>query len=262
MYEKEIDLLIYLCQFQNGYGDVIGINYETTINEIGICKSSFYNMLYSMEKKEIIKINELSEHGYWAVTILNNKYTSSEDCKKGYINMNYQILHSDGFKKLTKAEKIIVLNILRVGDFANDYVRITFPKIKEWTGCSMRSVKKFIQSIKDLFKNEMKAIVRSEGNVIYFSVFALQPRKEYEKEIYLSHLIKYSQKTTKTEISNNEVKRDAINVLKSVVGTYCENTDKVLKILKYTMLNLGRIIPKYLNKLAQLIKSGKFVEQL
>ena len=61
--KKEIDLIIYIGQFQDAYGVVRGIDYKDVMANIFISKSTFYKLLGSLEAKEIIKIDyHTNEH--------------------------------------------------------------------------------------------------------------------------------------------------------------------------------------------------------
>ena len=254
--KKEIDLLIYIGQFQNGYGEVVGINYQDAIENINVSKSTFYQLLASLESKNIIRINNSSVHGWWAITILDNVFASEADWKKGYVKLNYEILHSDTFKEMTKGEKIIILNLLKLHDRNSNYIKITYHRLMEWTGKSKRSVRKFISTISGVFAGVFKSIVKQEGNLCYFSTHAFNSRSKFEKDTLLEHMINYSEKSTKSEEADEQEVKDTISVLKPLLGRFNCETEIIMNILSTTLRNLGRLVPKYINTLSQVAKSA------
>ena len=249
--KKEIDLLIYIGQFQNGYGEVMGIRYQDVIKNINICKSTFYQLLSNLEAKGIIQINSLSIHGYWSITILDNIFLSEADWKKGYVKLNYEILYTDAFREMTKAEKLIILNLIKLNGHNSNYIKITSHRLMEWTGKSLRSVKKFVSTISMVFRSIFKAPVNRDGNLYYFSIQAFKLRDIFEKDILLEQIINYSERITKSEASDNQEKKDAIAVLKPLLGKFNNGTELIMDIVGRTLKNLGRLIPRYVNTLTQ-----------
>ena len=251
--KKEIDLIIYVGQFQDVNGVIKGISYTDVMDNVCISKSTFYKLLYSLEEKGIISICSLNEdHGYWSVKILNNVFACKKDCKKGYVKLNYKILHTDAFKFMTKGEKLIILNLLRLCDRKKNYIKVTYNKMMDWTGRSLRSVKKFVETITKVFQNIFKAIVIQENNVCSFSVHAFESRAKFEKDVLLNHLINHAEKVTKSEKANKTEIKDTITVLKQY--KLC-SADVILDVLKQSLKHIGRLAPANINTLSQLKKN-------
>lgn len=243
--KKEIDLLIYIGQFQDDYGVIKGIYYKDVLKNIGICKAYFYELLYSLEEKEIIKINFLSECTYWEITLLDNIFVSDDDYKKGYIKLNYEILHSEGFKELTKSEKIIVLNLIKIKDYRNEMIKLTYRKLMEWTGKSLRSVKKFIRILKGIFK-----IVEKDNVCLISCTENFYTRRQSESGTLKKHLIEYRLRKSKCRADVKDI-LETITVLKQYK---IKSSEMIIDLIDKTINNFGTLIPKYLNKLAQIIK--------
>lgn len=235
--KKEIDLIIYLGQFQDENGVIKGIEYKDVLKEVEICKSTFYLLIYSLEKKGIIKINYTYNYKYWEITILNNEFKTPNDYKKGYFKLNFAILHSKAFKKMTKSEKIIVINIINL-NFNRDYIKVSFNKIRSWTGKSLRSCKKFIETIKNVFNLTIK-----NGIIIISTFIGFENNKRAEKDVLNRHLITYKLKKGKCPIDEKDLK-DVLILIKQY-GKIQKN--KIFDIIYNVVDEYGVLIPKLIN---------------
>ena len=258
--KKEIDLIIYMGQFQDGYGYVRGIDYKDTIEAINICKSTFYKLLYSLEAKGIIEIENINEHGFWSVKFIDNEFKNSDDYKKGYLNLNYEVLHSEAFKRMTKGEKVIVINLILIKGFAKNKIRITPYKLAEWTGRSMRSVAKFIDTLRRVFH------VIKKGNLLLVDCLTgFDPRDESEYKTHNSQLIKYILKKHKCQADLKDIS-DVCVLFRNCDKRHIEKHNKpcergaFVSVLSDVVCNFGTIIPPYINNL--LCKKGLLAEQL
>lgn len=246
--KKEIDLLIYIGQFQDDYGVIKGIDYKDVLNNIYICKSTFYKLLYSLEQKEILKINFFSEHAYWEVELLNNVFKCKDDYKKGYLKLNYEVLHSKEFKNMTKSEKIIIINLLKINDLKKAMIKITYKRLMEWTGKSLRSVKKFVVTLSKVLK-----IIKRDDLCLIDCVFGFSTRNLSESNVRNKHLIDYRLKKAKCQSDKKDVE-DTIIVLKQYK---IKCTETIIKILDNTINMFGELAPKYINKLANALSYSK-----
>lgn len=242
--KKEIDLIIHIGQYQDCHGVVTGIYYKNILEAVDICKSTFYHMLNSLERKGIIKINYFSDYAYWEVEITNNVFVTQEDYKKGYLKLNYEILHSKEFIAMTKSEKIIVLNLLKLNDFRKHMIKLTYKRIQQWTGKSMRSVRKFLETLSRVFR-----IIKQDKLCLVDCLCGFDTRKEIEANTLCNHVINYMLHKNKCQSDSASIK-DAVTVFKqykiNAVNTMVNLLDKVITAC-------GEIAPKYLNSLARLI---------
>ena len=243
--KKEIDLIIYIGQYQDEDGVIKGINYKDVINNIGISKSTFYKLLYSLEEKEIIKINYFNEHGFWEAQILDNVFATKEDYKKGYLKLNYEVLHSEDFYNLTKSEKLIVLHLLKINDFRREMIKVTVKKIMEWTNKSLRSVRKFILTLSNMFK-----IVKKDNlSLLIDCLFGFGTRETSESNIQIKHIIDYRLMKVGCQANENDI-ADTITVIKQF-KIKCVNT--MIQLIDSTINSFGTLVPRYTNKLVGLL---------
>jgi len=318
--KKEIDLIIYIGQFQDDFGIIKGVHYKDVLEAINIAKSTFYKLLYGLESKDIIEICWLNEDfSYWSVTIKDNVFDSSkaatrdkgedkgghkgkgervdardknsqngdfqsDDYKKGYFKLNYAILHTPAFKSMTKSEKVIVIRLLKIADFNYNQIRITTRTLMEWTGKSMRSVKKFLETLRGIFgishpvlnihngqalqkirsiqgthrrqddlmsrsrsQNQDTSVNLNSNLIIISKSHGFETRSTSERDIRNRHLIDFVLRKSKAEATEKDIK-DGITVFKQ----YKVNTANVmLTLLDKTIGQFGTLAPAYLNKLTQ-----------
>ena len=243
--KKEIDLIIYIGQYQDEDGVIKGINYKDVINNIGISKSTFYKLLYSLEEKEIIKINYFNEHGFWEAQILDNVFATKEDYKKGYLKLNYEVLHSEAFYNLTKSEKLIVLHLLKINDFRREMIKVTVKKIMEWTNKSLRSVRKFILTLSNMFK----IVKKGNLSLLIDCLFGFGTRETSESNIQIKHIIDYRLMKVGCHADENDI-ADTITVIKQFK---IKCVDTMIQLIDSTVRNFGTLAPRYINKLVGLL---------
>ena len=242
--KKEIDFLIYIGQFQDENGIIEGVDYKDVLVNIEICKASFYKILYSLESKGLIQINYLNGvYGFWEIQILNNVFATKDDYKKGYIKLHYTVLHSVKFKQMTKGEKVVILHLFKLYDLRNVGIKITLKRIMEWTGKSLRSVKKFIETLK---KSNMFDIAEW-GKMIVVSIYmGFGIRTAREVDIKNNHTVGYKLRKTKTKA----IERDVVDVL-TLFRNYASKVGKdlIIKAIDRSIEVFGTLQPAYINRL-------------
>ena len=270
--KKEIDLIIHIGQFQDDFGIIKGIHYKDVLDAINISKSTFYKLLYGLEDKGIIEICWLNEDfSYWSVTIVDNVFDSSKagdgsarsdnsksdqsDFKKGYFKLNYAILHTAAFKSMTKSEKVIVIRLLKIADFNYNTIRVTLKTLKDWTGKSMRSVRKFVETLKKVFRISHPPLNpndRGVGGVKFILLInkatGFCTRLDGERNIRNHHLINFVLRKFKATATAQDI-RDCITVFKQ----YKVNTaSTMLRLLNKMIGQFGTLMPAYLNKMTRM----------
>ena len=242
--KKEIDLLIFMGQFQDNFGVIKGINYKDAMAAIGISKSTFYKLMEGLEAKGMVTVNRRhADYAYWELTIVDNVFDTKDDYKKGYLRLNHEILHSDSFKKMTKSEKVIVIHLLRIADFSSQKIKVTWHTLKNWTGKSQRSVKKFVQTLGMVFK-----IIKLNNAILIDKFIGFDLRVGSEKDVRNRHLINFALKRTNCRAEERDI-RDSVTVFKQFK---IDVADKIIQLLKRSINQFGTLAPAYLNKLAQI----------
>lgn len=128
---KEIDFILYCMQYQNELGNVRGINYKLAMLDVGISKQGFYNILRSLELKEVITVNWFNSEKDWSFTFINNVFLNYKDHAKGYLKTNFFFLHEPDFKKLRVKHKKLILKLLKVSRPDKNY-EIREDQLQKW----------------------------------------------------------------------------------------------------------------------------------
>jgi len=205
----EIDVCLYLAYLQDALGVVKGVSYKDA-KKLGISKSNFYNCLYALAEKGIIELKKVDtlwgkEWGCFTATILNNEYISKEDCiKNPYLNIDRKMLFSEEFRNLTRGEKTLVLRILCMEFNYHDRVVLSYSTLKRWAGVTLRTVKKYIDSLKNVFeifasnKDRMLEIKKEDKSE------AVRQFETLEIDDKLGHPIKRLASIIKNNVSKEE----------------------------------------------------------
>lgn len=236
---KEIDLILEIAQYQDIKGNIEGIQYKDIVKNINIDDSTFFKLIYSLEQKEIIKINYLNaNYGFWNITILDNSFTEPSDFKEGYLNINNTFLHSDAFKSLKCAEKVIILNLFRIANNRH-YIRITRQKLMYWTNCKIQSIRKYIKTLNKFFN-----INKDNNTYIFYTNDLYFEKADTEKNIKNKHLIKYLVKRNRSVLDNSEV--DAVSGL---FNQYAKvEPALIFEVIENSIKNIGILNVKYIHK--------------
>lgn len=108
----EMSFLMYVSHYQNESGTAIGIYYREVCQALEISVQTYYNLLDSLQKKEIISIQRVSDIDY-DVTILGNDF-SDQNYQEGYINTNRRVFYKKDFLALKAPEKLMLVELMRV----------------------------------------------------------------------------------------------------------------------------------------------------
>jgi DNA-binding MarR family transcriptional regulator len=242
----EIDILIYIAQFQNDLGQIESIHYKKVCKTIGIHRTNFFKLIHSLDRKGFIKIDYSNTHpNHWQMQILDNVFKDDEDYKQGYLNVNFKILHTKAFYKLTKAEKLAVLHLLTRYRDDQHYFSVTLDKLIEVTDCKKESVKRFIKHLIDM---EEFFDITYTPNGIRVSCFseAFEKRKEIEKDIYNGHMLRALLNRKKTEAAAEDFAEMLVMFKQyAQVMSFSKIMEKVVCCIK----NRAELIPKYINHL-------------
>lgn len=246
---KELDFLLYTLRFQDKHGVVKGLTYKDVCSAIDINKSKFYDILTSLENKEIINVDwEKEYHGFWNYRLKNNTFWDDDDLKEGYININTAFLQDRKFLKLKQAEKIISLNLLARYRHGKKSFSFTLETLMKWTGKSLQSVKKYAKSLQNIFKT---LLVTDKSIIFDFNKneTAFLRTATYENDTYNEHIVDYIVSVKKAD-SDNESR-------KSVAQMFTQykkyGRDVVNTAILYCIEMHKKLIPPYINTMISTI---------
>ena len=229
---KEIDLAIYLAQHQDDDGVVRGIHYGIASKHLGISTSTFYKSLNRLESYGIIDIDWRhfahedagAGWGFWSMKFLDNNYTLKNYSKQPYLNMNYEVLHTQRFYKLPLNAKKIILNIMRIMYLHfktnKEGINLNIKTIMRWTGTSRRSVMDMLANIAGLKGSEKILEISMCGNTVIiplnhgldFKLHERRPRTEADTKAI--HAVHYAINKMKQAVTSYQGILDVCTVLR------------------------------------------------
>lgn len=114
-----IDMFLYICQYQNDFGQVYDLQYKDTCIKLQISHQTFYDALYFLEDKGFIKLG--GRHGAHDVKVLDNIFPYDEYAtyKEGYLDLKNKPFYKPEFHMLPIALKKGVITI------ANNMMNLT-----------------------------------------------------------------------------------------------------------------------------------------
>jgi len=238
---REIDFLLYISQYQNNLGKVESINQRETCNELGISKQTFYNILSSLERKNIIKV-DYSNKKDWDIVILDNMYFLPYQKLRRYINTNRVFLFSNEFRAQKTNVKLLVLRLIE-RTFKNSF-KISLIKLQEMLNVASTSlVMEYIRAISDngWFK---VTFVKSRGRVIviFTPLVTIAVQSAFEEEKYFIHRLATWCLQKKIGFTLKD--------LKDVYKLYCRSKQyigKFIGALVDTSLKYGILQPPLIN---------------
>ena len=111
--DAELRFLFYIAQYQDNRGNIIGVHYKTICDEIGFSAQTFYNVLSSLQEKNIICFHKNSEIDY-DITICNNVFETKQDLKDGYISLRKIVFFHPRFNSLKAKEKLLFIKLFNI----------------------------------------------------------------------------------------------------------------------------------------------------
>lgn len=155
----EMDLFLYAARRQDDTGRVVGLYYGEVCVGMGMCKQSFYNALYALQKKGIIEIEQHTSMDY-DIKILENDFSYRASLNEGYINLNRQVLHSKRFRKLKAREKWLFFEFMKITHSSHGSHQIGVKKLYEKYMEMLRVTRKvitgYLHSLKEFFSIGIK----------------------------------------------------------------------------------------------------------
>lgn len=209
----EMSFLMYVSHYQNEAGTAIGIYYREVCRTLEISVQTFYNLLESLQKKEIISIQRVSDIDY-DVTILGNDF-SDQNYQEGYVNTNRRVFYTKDFLTLKAPEKLMLVELMRAaycnngrfiiekGKFYEKYIKIF--------SVAKRAVRGYLGSLRKFFQ-----IVLLHGKYII-----VPDRNMFEKADQTEAVI-YAQKVVQAGCRRQRMKNVSKKAVKDTAGLWTQ----------------------------------------
>lgn len=110
--KNEVNILLYIARFQDDFGKIQGVHYKEICEELNISFQGFYDVLRSLEKKEIIRCEKKNYYDK-DITICDNNFVGKENYGRGYVSLYCGMLRSKEFAELKAGPKLMALWLMR-----------------------------------------------------------------------------------------------------------------------------------------------------
>lgn len=227
---REIDLFLYLIKRQNDLGQVDSIYYKDALIELSMPKSTFYSALKYLEDSDFIHIDWGSNYGEYKITITDNIFTSEENYKEGYLNLNLDLILSKMFIQLHVNMKKLLLRLLGM-QAGTRKVKITKEMLKQFR------VYNCFEELKALF------LITDYENGWLFTL-----RKELRKHSHNTYFLQYQHKLVNycKRYNINYTVTELVDSVKVII-TYRHKMPNIQKALDYIREKIHLLQPKLIN---------------
>lgn len=268
----EFMFVIYLTTHQDYYGLVRNVYYKDVADVLGIHQKHFYDILESLERKNIIEVDRInSSYRYWTIRLLNNVFRTFDDellkqdqqKSGGYLDLNLDFIFTPEFMKLKAKEKKLAVLLLR---FKDKQFASAKDKLMAWISETDR--KKFKCYMKNL---EQWFVIKLEKDVSGRDKYIIVLKKQYHKAEWTAEIKGYNQKLIefcrrlriKFDIKN-------LNDIAALIRQYKQSVKKlgkdIINILtialfaakdKYNSINAAAVHSELTAKISELERSKK-----
>lgn len=246
----EMDLFIYAARRQNDAGKVTGLYYGEVCEGMGMCKQSFYNALYALEKKGIIEIEQHTSMDY-DIRILGNDFSYKASLNEGYINLNRKVLHSKKFTKLKAREKWLFFDFMKITHSSHGSHQIgvgkLYEKYKGMLKVTRKVVTGYLHSLKEFFSIGIKG-----GK--YFITYKKSVFEEKcdlsERKQYISGRVRAIYRRNGVRELPERILEDSVTMISQYKGYAKEAGLEIWDVFDWAVKQCnGSISTKYINKL-------------
>lgn len=230
---KEINFILHIAQYQDDRGVVQGVYYKDICEAINISSQKFYDILHSLEKKKIIKV-EKNDYTDWDVRICNNDFSvyTDEDYKNGivkYVSVNHQIFSHPDFLSLKAGAKMIAIDMFRI---------ILTGSRKSNKRSYQIGVKKFYEKYQKLLHVELRAvqnylhdIKRMFGVFVKESKFFFTINSQYTSRRDRVEQICYDQHSFDISCRRNRIREYTEKEKKDILTVLSQNRPKIKAVI-------------------------------
>ena len=201
----EMDFILHISHYQDDSGCVSGIYYRDICNALQISYQTFYDVLHSLQEKEIIAVTK-AYYGDWDVTILDNSF---QDGITGYVSTGDDLFLDPEFQKCGPKEKLLALEFLKIAKNPSNGGKYKIGKEKLYEKyCKLLSVTKRV------FLRYLHRLRKFFSMIVTEGIYYIRPGKNYREK---------NKGRTDTELLREHVKRF---VLRRNRATYTEEEGK------------------------------------
>lgn len=217
----EINVLIFISQFQGARGNVMGVYYKDVRKNINCSIQAFYNAINGLKNKGFIMIQKESYYDM-DILILDNDFSRSEAHTEGYISTGYDLIQREEFYSLKAGEKTLLLFLFKLIGSAKGKVSIGVKKLykilEETMGIKKRCVQNYLKSLKKFLNINI-----SEGK--YWFTVKKKKKIETDRGAFSSNMAKVVCRRNRAVTSHRTFK-DTVDL----IYQYCNDFGERLQV--------------------------------
>ena len=259
----EMDFILHISHYQDDSGCVSGIYYRDICNALQISYQTFYDVLHSLQVKEIIAVTK-AYYGDWDVTILDNSF---QDGITGYVSTGDDLFLDSDFKKCGPQEKLLALEFLKIAKNPSNGGKYKIGKEKLYEKyCKLFSVTKRV------FLRYLHRLRKFFSMIVTEGIYYIRPGKNYREknkgrtdaELLREHVKCFVLRRNRATYTEEEGK-DAARLLTQYAGTVPDGrllirlfSEAVLESIRIRNAGIRnrykwnrRLNPKFVHKILQ-----------
>ena len=211
---KDIDLVIYIAQFQTVTGFIPNIYYKDVIQEVGLSPATLYRSLDRLQRKGILTYELSERYGYYNIQLAESDYSEVDIYSEHkYVNVNRFVFYSKEFRNLKASEKFVFLMLLSRDNKGHVLISATDTQIAIYAGVSAKNkflirkiatkVAKIVEDFNNVFN--FKEEKKKDHTTYHYKVVGHARLPRFEREVLQRHIFtKYCDKR-KIEYSEEEI---------------------------------------------------------
>ena len=181
---KEIDFLLHVALYQDDHGTVESVYYKEVCSSLNVSIQSFYNILNSLSKHNLIKFKKINAADI-QVTLIGNDFSDIDykNNTEGYLNIEKNDFSSERFRSLKAGAKLLYLYSQRFLSGKHMLLNKFYNEYKVLFGVTAKSIQLYVH---DLKKRALLFITKKRNkNYNYEVVF--KPSTILHKKVLLRH---------------------------------------------------------------------------
>ncbi len=161
----EVDFIVWLSRYQNDAGMVRGVYYKSVCKDLQISPQSFYNVIRSLEEKEIIRVNKDNTYfGDRDIEIMGNDFSKASlrpgKAAENYLDMGKDVFYDPDFFAMKANEKLMTMLYIIYGSAGSGRYHIgTQLFFEKYTGLfqvKKRALQNYLKRIRKFFSIGVK----------------------------------------------------------------------------------------------------------
>lgn len=146
---REIDFILYIAQYQLEDGTVQSVYYKDIVEAIDISVQKFYDILCSLQKKQLISV-EKTNRADVSVCLLGNDFTD-QNFNVGYLKVGTKDFSNEKFRRMKAGSKLLFLYLQRFINGKHMLVQKFYYEFSRIFRVTPKSIQIYLKELRDNF---------------------------------------------------------------------------------------------------------------